>query len=397
MAGALQQLKILDLTSLWPGPLATMLLADLGAEVLRVDALDRPDMLRFMPPLVSDGQAAVWHTVARNKRSIGLNLKTPAGRGLFQELLQTYDIVVEQFRPGVLDRLGVGYAAMAATQPRLIWCAISAFGQTGPLRDRPGHDINFLALSGAAHHMGGRGGAPHPWTTVVGDTAGGTWPAVAGILAAALHRSATGLGQFVDISMADGALFLNAMPAAAVLAGASPDQAEHGVLGGDSAYGFYATRDGRWLSMAALEPKFWADFCGAVDRPDLLDWPGSTAEEQQALRRELTSIFAGRTWAEWRDLFERVPCCIEVVLDTAEALSTPQVAARGMVTNLTQPGGGILPQLGNPLQLSATPPSLRAAARTPGADTDDVLRELGKSAAEIASLRASGAVGSEAD
>jgi len=162
MAGALEQLKILDLTSLWPGPLATMLLADLGANVLRVDALDRPDMLRFMPPLASDGQAAVWHTVARNKRSIGLNLKSAAGRQIFQELLHTYDIVVEQFRPGVLDRLGVGYAAMAAQQPRLIWCAISAFGQTGPLRDRPGHDINFLALSGAAHHMGGRGGAPHP-------------------------------------------------------------------------------------------------------------------------------------------------------------------------------------------------------------------------------------------
>ncbi len=395
MVGALQQLKILDLTSLWPGPLATMLLADLGAEVLRVDALDRPDMLRFMPPLTGDGQAAAWHTVARNKRSIGLNLKTAAGRSLFQELLQTYDIVVEQFRPGVLDRLGVGYAAMSASQPRLIWCAISAFGQTGPLRDRPGHDINFLALSGAAHHMGGRGGAPHPWTTVAGDTAGGTWPAVAGILAAALHRSATGLGQFVDISMADGALFLNAMPAAAVLAGAETDQAEHGVLGGDSAYGFYATRDGRWVSMAALEPKFWADFCAAVHRPDLLDWPGATPAEQQALRHELTTIFAGKTWAEWRHLFQDVPCCVEVVLDTAEALAAPQVAARQMVVALPQPDGNSLTQLGNPLRLLATPPTLRTAARTPGADTDQVLRELGKTPAEIAELRASGAVGSE--
>ncbi len=395
MRGALEQLKILDLTSLWPGPLATMILADLGADVLRVDALDRPDMLRFMPPYASDGSGAAWQLVARNKRSIGLNLKSAEGRTIFQELLQTYDIVVEQFRPGVLDRLGVGYAEMAVLQPRLIWCAISAFGQTGPLRDRPGHDVNFLALSGAAHHMAGRGRAPHPWTTVVGDTAGGTWPAVTGILAAALHRAATGAGQFVDISMADGALFLNAMPAAAVLGGATSDAAEHGILGGDSAYGYYAARDGRWLAMAALEPKFWTEFCSAIDRADLLSWPGETVSDQAALRDELTRIFAQRTWEEWRSTFAKVPCCVEPVLSTAEALAEPHVTARGMVLNTPSADWPVAQQLGNPVRLVATPPNLRQPAHRPGADTDAVLGEIGRSASEIKALRSSGAVGSE--
>lgn len=389
---ALQGLRILDLTSLWPGPLATMLLADLGADVLRVDAPDRPDLLRFLPPLDEQGESYAWRMVGRNKRSIGLNLKHPDGRAVLSKLVQRYDIVVEQFRPGVLDRLGVGYAQLSALQPRLIWCAISAFGQTGPLRDRPGHDIDFLALSGAASHLGRPGSGPSSWITLPGDVAGGTWPAVAGILAAALHREATGRGQLVDIAMADGALLLNCMAASAALAGQDEAAPGHGVLGGGSPYDYYRTRDGRFLAVGALEPKFWAEFCGALGRPDLLELAADDAASMAALKAEVARIIADRDLQAWTEVFDGVGCCVEPVLTSAEAVQRPQVAARQMVVGVPTQDGAETRQIGNPIRLSASPAAYRRAAVAPGHDTAAVLAELGIAADTAQALRSAGAV-----
>jgi alpha-methylacyl-CoA racemase len=388
---ALQGLKILDLTSLWPGPLATLVLADLGAEVLRIEPPDRPDLLRYMEPLDDRGDGAAWSFAGRGKRSLALNLKSPEGREIFAQLLGSYDIVVEQFRPGVLDRLGVGYEAMAQRQPRLIWCSITGFGQEGPWRDRPGHDINYLAASGLAHLMGGGRGGPTAWTALAGDVAGGTWPALVGILAAVIQRSHSGVGQHIDIAMAEGALFLNALAASGVLAGGEDPAAGQGILGGASTFDYYATSDGRWVSLALLEPKFWQGFCAAVRRPDLLSASMETPEQMAALKVQLQALMASQPYAYWLALFERIEVCAEPVRTTAEALALPHFVARGTVIQVPRPAGGEVAQLANPVRLSASSAQPGPSAPLPGWHTREVLFDLGLTSAQVDALCQSGA------
>ena len=386
MAQALQGLKILDLSSLYPGPLATMILADLGADVLRLDAPDRPDLLRWMPPLTPNGEGAAWQLLQRGKRSIALDLRQPAAREVLQRLVKTYDIVVEQFRPGVLDRLGVGYETLRAHQPQLIWCSISSYGQHGPRRDLPGHDMNFLAMSGLASHMGRPGQGPASWNALPADTAGATWPAVAGILAAVLHRQRTGEGQRIDIAMADGALFLNALAVSGALADGSDVRPGSEMLNGGSHYDFYPTADGRWLAVGALEPKFWAGFCEALGRPEWQDLPGGP-EAMGERKAEVAALLQTRPLAEWQALFEPLGVCVDAVRTTSEAVREPTFVARGMIVPCDVPGG--LPQqLGNPIGLLATPPVPGGAAAAPGAHTQAVLHELGYSADQAAALLA---------
>lgn len=389
---ALQGLRILDLTSLWPGPLATLVLADLGAEVLRIEPPDRPDALRYLEPLDDRGDGAAWSFVGRGKRSLALNLKSAEGRDILNRLVDDYDIVVEQFRPGVLDRLGVGYAALSQRQPRLIWCSISGFGQAGPWRDRPGHDINYLAASGLAHLMGGGRGGPAAWTALVGDVAGGTWPALVGILAAVIQRGVTGVGQHIDIAMAEGALFLNALAASGVLAGGADPRAGQGTLGGASTFDYYATADGRWVSLALLEPKFWQGFCAAVQRPDLLDAPSGTAEEVAALKAELQRLIASAPYAHWLALFDRVEVCAEPVRTTAEALALPQFIDRASVVQVARPSGGVVAQLANPVRLSASDAQPGPSAPPPGWHSRQVLSELGFDPQRIDALCRSGVI-----
>lgn len=387
MAKALQGLKILDLSSLYPGPLATMILADLGAEVLRLDAPDRPDLLRWMPPLSANGEGAAWQLLQRGKQSIALDLRQPAAQDVLKRLVRAYDIVVEQFRPGVLDRLGVGYDVLRQCQPALIWCSISSYGQHGPRRDLPGHDMNFLAMSGLASHMGRAGQGPASWNALPADTAGATWPAVAGILAAVLHRQRTGEGQRIDIAMADGALFLNALAVSRALADGSDVAPGSELLNGGSHYDFYPTADGRWLAVGALEPKFWSGFCLALGRPDWQDLP----DEPDALgvrKAEIAAVLQSRPLAEWQTLLEPLGVCVDAVRTTAEAVREPTFWARGMILPGTAPDGPPH-QLGNPVRLEATPPQPGGPAAVPGAHTEAVLAALGYSDAERAALLAS--------
>lgn len=381
--GALAGLRVLDFTTLYPGPLATMLLADLGADVVRVDAPDRPDLLRFLPPHGADGQGAVYRTVNRNKRSLQLDLKAPGAAGVVKRLVGTWDIVVEQFRPGVMDRLGIGWQALSAANPRLIYCAISAYGQTGPLTDRPGHDINFLALSGLSSHLGRAGAGPLPLGTLVGDVGGGTWPAVAGILAAVLHRAGTGEGQRIDISMTDGALLMNAMAACAALSAGEDLQPEGSWLNGGGLYDYYRTRDGRYLSVGALEPKFFSQFVQAIGRPDLEEFFMAVGPDAEPLRAAVTEAIASQDLAHWVAVFEASPCCVEPVLTPSEATGSALFAAREMVVDVPLPEGGAQAQPGNPIRLSACPPRYDHASVQPGSDTESVLTEAGLTAEEI--------------
>ncbi len=391
--GALSGLRILDFTTLYPGPLATMLLADLGAEVVRVDAPDRTDMLRWLPPQGADGQGTLYRMVNRNKRSIQVDLKSPEGAALIHRLVAHYDIVVEQFRPGVMDRLGIGWQSLKTSAPGLIYCAISSYGQTGPLTKRPGHDINFLALSGLSHHLGRQGAGPLPLGTLVGDVGGGTWPAVAGLLAAVVHRQRTGEGQFIDISMTDGALLMNNMAAAVTLADAGDVTAEGTWLNGGGLYDYYATKDERWLSVGALEPKFYAMFLQAIERPDLEPLFMALGADARPLKEAVAETIAGQDLAHWLEVFDRLPCCVEAVLTPTEAVQSELFAERQMVVDVPLPEGGSQAQVGNPLKLSACPPRYEHGSVPPGADNAAVLAECGLDADEIDALKTAGVLG----
>ncbi len=392
MPGALAGLKILDFTALYPGPLATQWLADNGADVLRVEAPDRPDLLRWMPPLDSGEKGAAWRAVNRNKRSISLNLKAPGALDVVRKLIAEYDVIVEQFRPGVLDRLGMGYTSLRVLQPRLIWCAISSYGQTGPWRDRPGHDIDFLATAGVAHHTGRAGHGPTPNAALPGDFGGGTFGAVAGILAAVVHRLQTGEGQFVDVSMADGALWMNLLSVSAALEGDHDAGPATEPLNGGGVYDYYATADGRYLAMGALEPKFWSMFCAAIGAPDLENVDASTPTEIATLKSKLAAILATRTQAEWREIFADVPCCVEPVLTPREAVQHPQLVARNMVVAVPDEDGRVHRQVASPVHFSATPAAYTRTSVECGYDTAAVLADFGYDDAAIAALRDAGAI-----
>lgn len=393
MPGALEGLKILDFTALYPGPLATQWLADNGADVLRVEAPDRPDLLRWMPPYDRDDKGAAWRAVNRNKRSIVINLKVPAALAVVQRLVAEYDVLVEQFRPGVLAKLGLGFEALRTVQPRLIWCAISSYGQTGPWRDRPGHDIGFLATAGVAHHTGRPGQGPTPNLTLPGDFGGGTFGAVAGILAAVVSRQRTGQGQLVDVSMADGALWMNTMAASAALAAHRDVAPASEALNGGAAYDYYPTADGRWLAVGALEPKFWAMFCAAIGAPELAQQAAATPDEMRALKATVAAILARRSLADWQAVFADVLCCVDAVLTPTEAVAHPQFAARAMLVQVPDENAAFHTQVANPVRFGATPQRYARTAVEAGHDADAVLAAAGYDAAGIAALRDAGAVG----
>jgi crotonobetainyl-CoA:carnitine CoA-transferase CaiB-like acyl-CoA transferase len=381
----LASLKVLDFSTLLPGPFATMVLADLGAEVVRVEAPDRLDWVRLLPPF--DGDVSAWHALLnRNKRSLAIDLKQPGADAVIHRLVQRFDIVVEQFRPGVMDRLGIGYAALSAANPRLIYCAITGYGQTGPYRDRAGHDINYLALAGVLSHSGRQASGPAGLGVQIADVGGGSFGAITGILAAVIQRQLTGLGQLVDISMADMALAWNSLAASEWLVGGDLRDYESGPLDGGSPYDCYRTQDGRYLSVGSLEPKFWQAFCEAIGRPELASASIVTKSQAEA-KSQVAEAIAQKTLAEWQAVFEPLDACVEPVLTVAEALEHPQVAARGMVVEVPKLNGAAQRQVASPFRLSGSEAQYRTIGAPAGHDTDTVLIENDFSAEEIASLR----------
>lgn len=393
MPGPLAGLKVLDFSTLLPGPFATMMLADLGAEVLRVESPSRPDMVRLMPPLASDGNSAAHGYLNRSKRSIAIDLKSPDGVEIVKRLVKDYDIVVEQFRPGVMDRLGVGYEALKAVNPGLIYCSITGYGQDGPYKDRAGHDMNYLAIAGVLGYNGRRETGPAPISVQVADVAGGSCHGVIGILAAVIHRSASGEGQHIDISMTDAAFSLHALTAPGALMGGDQPGLETTQLNGGSFYDCYRTADGRHFSVGGLEPQFFMQFCAAIGRPELapqgLDMrPESVAVLKQAIQAEM----AKKTYAEWSAIFAALDSCTEPVLSFAEAVEHPHVQARELVIEVEQLDGGRQRQLASPIKFSKTPPVYRHSGVSLGQHTRDVLREAGYSDDEISARRSANVI-----
>jgi crotonobetainyl-CoA:carnitine CoA-transferase CaiB-like acyl-CoA transferase len=356
MSGPLTHLKVLDFSTLLPGPYATMMLADMGAEVLRVEAPDRVDLAKVMPPF--DGKFSTTYSyLSRGKQTLPLNLKAEGSVEKIKALVRDYDIVVEQFRPGVMDRLGIGYEALKAENPALIYCAITGYGQTGPYRDRAGHDINYLALSGVASHSGRADSGPPPLGIQVADIAGGSHHAVMGVLAAVIKRQQTGEGSFVDISMTDAAFAMNTMAGAACLAGGQAQAPEGGILNGGSFYDYYQTSDGRWLSIGSLEPQFSARLLDTLELSELKKLAMSQKpEHQQTLKTAIKQKITEQPLGHWQKVFADVDACVEPVLTIAEAAEHPQMKARGMVVEVDRGDGKLQSQPGAPIKINSEPP-----------------------------------------
>jgi crotonobetainyl-CoA:carnitine CoA-transferase CaiB-like acyl-CoA transferase len=374
MTSALAGIRVLDLTRLLPGPFCSLLLADFGADVIKVEDTGMGDYVRADPP--------AFHALNRGKRAVGIDLKNPRGRDAFLHLSSRADVVLESFRPGVMDRLGVGYERLRQDNPRLVYCAITGYGQDGPYAQRAGHDMNYLALTGLLDMTGAPDGPPVQAAGQIADLGGGALMGAFGILAALRERDASGEGQFVDISMKDGALSWLAMDAARVLAGGeAPGRGRAPLAGGLICYRPYRCADG-WVTLGALEPKFWRAWCHGAGRPDLADRQFEPVGSDT--HREVESVFAARTRAEWQAFNDEHDCCVEPVLDLDEALAR----AGGMVVE-----AGSQRLLGTPVKLSRTPADpTRAEGPERGADTDAVLGEAGFAADEIDALRAAGAV-----
>lgn len=389
---ALANLKILDFTTLVPGPFATMMLADMGAEVLRIESPTRPDLLRNMPPF-ADGQSTAHGTLNRNKRSIALDLKNPEAVAIAKRLVEDYDIVIEQFRPGVMQRLGLGYEQLHEINPKLIYCSVTGYGQTGPYRDRAGHDNNYLSISGLNGYSG-RGSDRTPIMGMpVADIAGGSLHAVIGILAAVNQRHISGEGQQIDISMTDAMFSLNALFGSTYLsAGVEPTSGAMSLNGG-SFYDYYQTSDNRYLSIGSLEPQFFQVLCQTLGDDELLTLANQQdIETQKALRAKLDTIIATKTLAQWREIFKDREACVEPVLTFAEACEYQDSAQREMIVDVKTPNGGSQRQVGSALKLSKSAPEYGVSGGAIGQHSSEILADLGFDKDAIATLRSSGAV-----
>lgn len=389
--GPLSSLKIVDFTTLLPGPYGTLMLADMGADVLRVEAPNRPDYVRGLPPL--DGYSSAANSyLNRNKRSITLDLKHPDASEIVKELVAEFDIVVEQFRPGVMDRLGIGYEDLREVNPELIFCSITGYGQTGPYKDRAGHDCNYLAMSGMSSYTGTKATGPVPAGFQIADIAGGSLHAVAGILAAVVHRQQTGEGQVIDVSMTDAAFALNAMSGAGCLGGGVVPELESHPITGGGFYGYYETSDGRWISVGSLEPQFLRALCDALG----CQVPGQTGfdlNDGGAFKEELKKRISKLTFAECRELFARVDACVEPVLTVEEAADSELCKAREMVADVPTPDGSKQQQMAAPIKFSRHELAYSHIGPDAGAHNEEVLSQLGNSSDEIAAIRAKGVIG----
>jgi crotonobetainyl-CoA:carnitine CoA-transferase CaiB-like acyl-CoA transferase len=370
---------MLDLSRQLPGPFCSTLLGDLGMDVLVV-ANPRDPFGAGIPFL------------GRNKRSMTLNLKTDAGRNILERLVRESDVLLEGFRPGVMDRLGVGWERLRQVNPRLVYCAISGYGQDGPLRDRVGHDINYLALAGVLDGMGPAGGPPALAAVPFADTAGGGLMAAVGILGALVARQHTGRGQMVDVAMLDGSLAMNVYYALLrQLEGRTPVRGATQLTGKYPCYAIYETKDGRHVTIGAYEDHFWSTLCRHFGRDDFVPHQWDTAAKRDEMFAFFRAAFREKTQAEWVKELEALEVCFAPVLTLDETFEHPHVRHRGMAYELQTPAGSMLCP-GPPWKLSDTPATVRSGPHVFGSDTDAVLSTLGYDAAAIAKLRADGVV-----
>lgn len=377
----LSGIRILDLSRLLPGPYASAILADFGAEVIKVEPPDRGDWLRYVPPM-ENGESLLFRALNRGKKSLTLNLKAAQGREAFLRLVRRADALLEGFRPGVMERLGLGYETLRQVNPRLVYCALTGYGPGGPYRHRAGHDLNYIGLAGLLDLTGPRDGPPVVPGAPIADIAGGLWAAI-GIMLALLDRERGGHGQRVDASLLGAALACLPFAVARQAGGEPMVRGASDLTGGVVCYNVYGTADGGYVTLAALEPEFWAAFCRAVGREDLLEAQFAAAVAGEPAYEALRVLFQQRTRAEWAEVFKDIDACCEPVYSVAEALDAPPVRALGMVSD------GLLSP---PLLLSSYRERVTAPAPGLGQHTAAILLDLGYEEATVNRFREQGIV-----
>lgn len=374
----LEGIRILDLTRLLPGPYCTLLLADYGADVIKVEDPKSGDYARWYEPRVNDDQSAMFISLNRNKRSIALDLKDEKDKEAFISLIKTSDVLIESFRPGVMDRLGLGFEELKVHNPKLIYCAITGYGQSGPYAKEAGHDINFLSYSGLLHLQGEPNEKPLIPSVQIGDIGGGALMAAIGILLAIIDAKKSNKGQFVDISMLDGALsWMHTILPNYWTSGEMPNRGELTLNGGKACYEIYRTRDDRFISVGALEYKFWKNFCKVIGKQELIDQLDEPLEQQRLMKKEVQAAIHQKTLTEWLELFEGIDACISPVLTPEELADHPQIKHRQMIEDITHPEMGVIKQIGNPIKLSNSTIRTRRHAPGLGEHSKEILKELG--------------------
>lgn len=392
--GLLGELKVLDFTTQLPGPFATMVLADLGADVIRVEAPARVDPVRVYPPFIDDeNKVSFAHAyLNRNKKSITLDLKTKDSFAVIKRLVEHYDIVIEQFRPGVMERLGLSYEILSGLNSSIIYCSLSGYGQTGPFREKAGHDINYLSRSGIMSYSGKKETGPVLMGIQVADVGSGSYNAIIGILSAVIHRTRTGQGQYIDVAMTDCLFPYHAVGAAKELSGGGSAGYETEPLNGGTIYDFYETADGRHISFGGVEPQFLYIFCKAlgldhylekIDLEQLFEVIFSKPELVLELKEKIKEKIKEKPLAHWIEVFETTDACVEPVLTFSEAVNNEQALQRELLVNVPGPNGKMVSQIAHPIKYSEYSPAYRSAGAELGRDTRAVLESLGYSENEI--------------
>jgi crotonobetainyl-CoA:carnitine CoA-transferase CaiB-like acyl-CoA transferase len=398
LASALSGIRVIDLTGLGPSSLVSMTMADMGAEVIK---LDMPpggghrgvgDGLDYFPQEAEEAERmTAYVAINRNKKSIAVNLRTEAGQRVFHKLAATCDVVIESFRPGVMDRMNVGYEALSKTNPRIIYCAVSGYGQTGPYKSLPGHDANYAGFGGILGLTGDRkDGAPVMALNVVADLAVAYLNATVGVLLAICARERTGKGQLVDISMTDGVVGLLAgIPGATeyFYSGVLPQRGDTLTSGNSPFYTAYQTKDGKYVTICPIEPRFWHNMCKALGREDLVLHEFAPSPKKEEVLEDLKKIFLTKTRDEWFDVLGKADVPVGKVLDVDEVFKDPQVVHRQMIVDVPHPKFGAIKQVGVSIKLSDTPGKIKSLAVPLGRHTQEVLSDLGYSKADIEKLR----------
>ncbi|MBF0204502.1 MAG: CoA transferase [Desulfamplus sp.] len=384
----LSSLHILDFSTLIPGPFASLLFADLGADVVKVESPKRPDLMRFFPP-IRDGKSATYDYLNRSKRSVAIDLKNDSGVAVIKRLVRHYDIIIEQFRPGVMQKLGLGYDELKEVNPSLIYCSITGYGQTGPYKNRAGHDLNYLSVAGVASYNGRKKSGPTPINLQVADIAGGSYHAVMSVLAAVIHRNITGEGQYIDVSLTDAAFSMQVTTIANALLNSKEPELETDIFNGGTFYDCYETRDGRFFSICSIEPQFFTRLCELLGFPELGQHAlSSDPEIQHMLKERISAAMKTKTFAEWKNLFEIIDACVEPVSTLTEAIDHPQIKARELIVDV--PDGAICQkQMGFPVKFSSFHPTYKFTAVESGEHTEEILLENGFNKDEIDQFRKS--------
>ncbi len=398
MVLALEDIRVLELSRYAPASFCTMMLADLGAQVLKVEALPDAGL-----PAGGSGvsfwdegaeEKAAYQAINRNKKSIGLNLKSKEAHQIFLRLAEGADVIIEALRPGVVKRLGIDYETMSKVNPEVVYCSVTGYGQDGPYRDMPGHDLNYISIAGVLDLTGQPDSRPVIPPNLMADYAGGSLHAAIGILVALMARQKTGRGQFVDISMTDGVLSMMARMISRYYGeGVVPRRGEEGLLGALPEYNAYETKDRKYVSVACSEPRFWANLCREVGREDFIPFQHAGGDKREELFSYLRKVFLTRTRDEWFEQLRGKDIPVAKVYSLDEALIDPQLLHRQMVLELEHPTLGKVKQVGIAIKLSDTPGRVRDFAPVLGQHTDEVLADLGYDKSEIVRLRQGGVVG----